>query len=88
MIKKIIALKDKKSGFTNVFLDINEGTAVRGFGMQCRQETPGQVNVLKEFPDDYALFCLGEIDMETGKIETFKLPKCIAEATQYAEKKE
>lgn len=87
MKTKLFAIKDKKSTFGTIFEMVNEGAAVRDFGQNVMRPAPeGRVNMMHDFPEDYALAVIGEYDNETGVITPCE-PKIIAEASQYIAKK-
>lgn len=89
MITKLFCIKDKKSDFGNIYEMPNEGVAVRDFGQTVMRPAPdGRVNMLADYPDDYCLCVVGEYDHTTGKITCYDEPKIIAEANQYANKKD
>lgn len=84
MKKMLFAIKDKKSGYAQIYEMPNEGVAVRDFGQNCLRPAPeGRVNMMHDYPEDYCLVVFGEFDHDSGKITVFDEPKVIAEASQY-----
>lgn len=81
MIKKLYSVYDKKSQATQaVYEQPNDLVAIRDFSMLCKNE---KVDMIRQFPEDYCLLALGEIDQETGIITSGV--KTIAEAKDYVE---
>lgn len=79
MIKKLYAVYDEKAQTTQpVYEQANDLVAIRDFSMLCQNE---KVDMIRKFPEDYALLCLGELDTDTGKI----IPNVrqIAKASEY-----
>lgn len=65
MNKRIYAVRDCKVGtFAPPCLFENDGVAVRAFGDLVANDK----GVLGTHPEDFALYYLGEIDLETGHI--------------------
>lgn len=79
MIKKIYAVYDRQAKSTQpIYEQTNDLVAIRDFSMLCQNE---KVDMIRKFPDDYCLMCLGQIDTDTGAI--ISEPKVIAEAKEY-----
>ena len=68
---KIYALKDNKIGFVEVFIKNNDAVCIRDFQTACQNQN----SPLAKHPDDFAMYKVGEMDIETGKLkeETRKL---------------
>lgn len=63
---KIFCIKDTKSGFMNsVSLQKNDEVAKRGFISLVHDE---QKTLISMHPEDFELWCLGSIDLDTGII--------------------
>lgn len=78
MIKKIFAVYDKKAKTElAIFEQPNELVAIRDFSQACNNKE----SMLKKFPDDYELMCLGTINTET--LEIAPEVKSIAQAKDY-----
>lgn len=62
--KRLYAVKDNKEGFVEVFLQANDGVAIRNFA-----EAPkNQQTMIGKHPEDFELWKLGNIDSETGAL--------------------
>lgn len=60
--KRLYGVKDLKEGICEVFLQSNDGVAIRNFA-----ETPKNTNtMIGKHPEDFELWKLGNIDTETG----------------------
>ena len=82
MIKKIYAVYDKKQQSTQpIYEQVNNMVAIRDFSMLCSNE---KVDMIRTYPEDYCLMCLGEFDTETGVITPSV--QTIAEASEYVTK--
>lgn len=74
MVQIITAIKDKKAEtYNGVGTAVTAGTAVRDL---MRYLNNGQKNDLNQFPEDFELWQLGNIDTTTGEIVP-KLKKII-----------
>lgn len=77
---QIFAFQDKKGeNFFNVFTAKNPAVATRV--VKELAQSPG--SSIERNPEDYALFLLGNLDEETGKIIPMKEIVHIAEAEDY-----
>lgn len=76
----IYAMKDAKTTFMPVQVDLNDDSARRNFAYAVNQPD----SMLSAYPNDYALFKLGEFDNESGEIT----PCCvqICDAAQILQK--
>lgn len=81
MNKKLFSIRDAKSGFGNLYMEINELVALRNFSQVCTDPK----TQIYEFPEDFSLYCIGTFDGETGKIEPIE-PVKVAEAINYVPK--
>lgn len=61
-MNKVYSIKDNAIGFDRVFTCPNDAMALRMFADTCRQEG----NQLSDHPEDFSLWCLGELDSENG----------------------
>lgn len=57
--------KDKKVGFMPPICDAGDQTAIRRFTYDVNQGN----DYMRQFPDDYELYRVGEFDTDTGKIK-------------------
>lgn len=79
MIKKIFTVFDKKAKSTQpIYEATTDLVAIRDFSMLCQND---KVEMIRKFPDDYCLMCLGELDTDTGAITPNV--RIIAEAKEY-----
>lgn len=63
--KRIYGIKDKKIGFVEILAGANDGAMVRQFGLAAKNKDL-QVG---QFPEDFELWKLGNLDEETGDWE-------------------
>lgn len=71
MTAKIFSVYDVKAQhFQNPFTDSSVASALRGFSIAVSEPK----SVLNMFPDDFALFELGEFDKNSGAIKTHASP--------------
>ena len=83
MIQKIYAVRDAKSEmFTNPTYKATPGVAEREFRMMVNDKE----SQLSAFPEDYALYELGEYDNLTGSIVSYDTPKHLVNALQCVQK--
>jgi len=80
MIFKIFSVFDSKAETFNtpMFLAA-KGQAIRAFDDQANMEE----SEIYKHPEDYTLFCLGEYDSDTGKIEPLKTPESLGIAVEF-----
>lgn len=64
----IYCYRDVENGFTTLYVDTNDNSAMRGFAYAVNRE--GLMNFR---PNDYALYRLGMFDSDTGEITVEKL---------------
>lgn len=82
MKKQIFSVFDKKArSYSNPFLSLNEGMAVRDFTAACRDPSLD----LHKFPEDFTLHHLGSFDDEFGQFELNPNPVSIITAVQCQE---
>lgn len=83
MTKQIFTLYDKKGQiYTTPFFMLQIGEATRALdGIVNNQQTQ-----VAQYPDDYALYKIGELDDHTGKLTPLDVPEFVAEASQYVRK--
>lgn len=69
MIKRIYSVRDCKVGtFAPPCLFENDSVACRAFGDMVTSDK----GLVGAHPEDFALYCLGEIDLELGSIKPFE----------------
>lgn len=64
MNHKLYSIKDKASGFTQIFVANSKYNALRSFS----DAVNGQGTVIAQHPEDFSLYELGEMDQDTGII--------------------
>lgn len=80
MIKQIFSLYDKKGQiYTTPFFFSQVGEATRALDGIVNN---GQTQV-SQYPDDFAMYKIGEFDDVSGKFKPCDVPEFIAEASQY-----
>lgn len=82
MIYKIFSIRDNKSGFLNITLDLNEQCAIRNFEHACSKAD----SLMYTHASDYDLFELGEFDTDTGNVAPLTIPKIRVSGADYAQK--
>lgn len=81
----IFSIYDKKTKtYNRPFYEKNETVALRGFTTEVNR--PNQNNTLYLFPEDYAMYKIGEYDDETGKLHAIE-PTLICEASAIVSEK-
>lgn len=75
MKKGLFAVKDRLNGFMNVFLEDNDDVAKRGFLVGLASQPEGSLFYVH--PDDYSLYRLATIDLESGAILLEAVPQWI-----------
>lgn len=69
MIQNAYTIKDAKSGTYGVpFFTQNDATAERSFKQAAMDEN----TTINKFPEDYALYCVGKFDDNSGEFEQQK----------------
>lgn len=82
MSKLIYAMKDVKVGkFITVFIDENHVSAVRGLESMLIQGK----SLILDYPSDFEMYHLGEVDMQTGKLIQNEHPVFIVSGAQALE---
>ena len=66
--------------FMEPFFAVTVRDALRGFGDVCVTEG----HQFQKFPEDYALYHIGEFNPETGELKPMK-PRKVANATNYVQ---
>lgn len=64
MIKTLFSLKDKLSGFTDPFVDVNGPMCMRHIRNSLKQQSDFSLN-----PEDFELWQVGTFNTETGAFE-------------------
>lgn len=65
MIKKMYSIKDSKVGYGDPFVAVDDSIAIRSVATALA----GMANCPSElytFPEDFELWCLGSINLDTG----------------------
>lgn len=62
---KLYSIKDTGAGFTQIFLCPNNYAAQRMFKDTVNAPQP---SLITQYPNDFSLYCLGELDQDTGAI--------------------
>lgn len=73
----LYAIKDAKSSFMLCNADMNDACAIRNFEHAVRQPD----SLLRSHPNDYALFCVGAYDNETGIVYPQVPPTLLTDAS-------
>ncbi len=75
MIYQIYAIYDSASAvFLAPSIDLSDGAAIRSF-----RQALSRVDTIMGFkPDDFILYCIGNYDVETGKIDSIVPPVQLA----------
>lgn len=81
MIYKLFAMRDEKSTFMQIMMEYSDGTAMRNF----QQAVTKPDTVYSSFAYDFALYCLGVYDTETGIITPENPPVLLARASDFKE---
>lgn len=77
---ELTCVYDKKAGtYSGVTAVINNAVAIRSFADACQDEK----SLLNKHAEDYDLVNLGNLDIDTGKIEGRPNPIVLANATQF-----
>ena len=67
----IYTLRDSRTGFLNISLDVNNAAAARNFEHASKNTD----SLFFTNPSDYTLFKLGEFETDTGKITVYDVPE-------------
>lgn len=76
MLKIYAILDSKAAAFGNPFYMRSIGEAVRAFNDEAKKEN----SMVKNYPEDFTLFELGDYDQVTGIIKPLQAPKSIGNA--------
>ena len=71
----------KAETFNTPFFMAAKGQALRGF----QDEVNRPESEIGKHPEDYTLFCIGEVDLDTGKITPLSSPTSMGLAIEYKE---
>lgn len=82
MIKNVYSVRDVKTGFGPLMVMDNDAVALRSFSISCQQTD----SMMHWCAADYALYCLGDFDDESGALTCEAVPRLIAEAVSLLEK--
>lgn len=84
MILIAVAIRDQAvAAFNRPWFMSTRNAAIRAFGEACQDQNPQ--NGLRNHPDDFALFELGEFDDQTGVLKPLaEGPKQIALAREFS----
>ena len=80
-MKKVYTIYDKKALSYSPMLMVfdNRVSALRQFEQLCRSDG----TLVNRYPDDFALYCLGNFDEEKGKLISYDVPEHILDASEY-----
>lgn len=82
MIKFAYCIVDRKAGlYNNPVFYLRDGQAVRDFQTLCSDRQ----TMIGRYPDDFALYCVGSFNDETGKFQSLDLPNVIAQGCDFAQ---
>lgn len=84
MIYNVYSVRDSKSDFHVPFVDVNDASASRSFAMTVN--TPG--NLISFAPSDFALYCVGTFNSESGALVSDSLPRFVVSASSLLSVKE
>lgn len=73
----VYSIKDQKTGFLNPTFEISDAVAKRNFEHAV---AAAPESLFTSHPEDYALYCIGAFDTDTGLISPLSQPGLILEA--------
>ena len=80
---KIYSIRDAKAEvFNRPFFLHTHGEAERAFAQNAAEPK----SMINQYPEDYDLYCIGEFDDQTGKIEPLTAPHHMISAFQLVSK--
>lgn len=74
----LYSINDSKTGFLQPRMDMNDASAMRSFGVDCKD-----LKVMNLNPADFDLYKIGVFDSDSGLIEPCIPPVFIASATGF-----
>lgn len=77
MKRYVYSIKDQKTGFLNPTFEISDAVAKRNFEHAVASAPE---SLFTSHPEDYALYCIGAFDTDTGLISPLPQPGLILEA--------
>lgn len=77
MKRYVYSIKDQKTGFLNPTFEISDAVAKRNFEHAVAFAPE---SLFTSHPEDYALYCIGAFDTDTGLISPLPQPGLILEA--------
>lgn len=77
MLQKMFCVKDVKVGFGVPFVADNDAVAMRNFTVSVRQSD----SLMHWCKPDYALYCVGMLDTESGVVTGLETPVHLMDAT-------
>lgn len=82
MVRFAYCIVDRKACvFNSPVFYLRHGQAIRDFQTLCADlET-----LIGKYPDDFALYCVGSFDDETGKFLNLDIPEVVASGSDFAE---
>lgn len=84
MQMKIFSIRDKKAqAFQTPWYKNSMGEAERDFQTACNDEK----SFLNKYPQDFDLYYLGQIDLNSGQFETLDSPEHVVSAFQLTQSK-
>lgn len=75
MVYPVYSNRDNKVGFGAPYIELNDQTAIRGFGLKINN-----ADVMAFAPADFDLYKIGEFDTESGSF-TSCVPKLVVSGT-------
>lgn len=72
----VYSIRDVKTGFMSLTLDVNDLAAQRNFSHAVLNAT----DLMQSHPQDFSLYHLADYDSDTGKITPLSLPQQLLEA--------
>lgn len=75
----VYSIRDIRTGFLNLAIDVNNSSAERNFRHACKDTN----SLMHSHSSDYALFKVAEFDNETGIIEEICPIELVVSADQF-----
>jgi hypothetical protein len=76
-ILNVYTVRDQKVGFSGLTMEKNDAVAIRNFGYSVNNAE----TLINFSPVDFALYCVGKFDTDSGKIDAFAVPELVVEAS-------
>jgi len=85
VVKKLYSVKDVKSGLFNApLMFVTKGEAIRGFSQAANDKG----TMVGKYPEDFALYELGEFNEESAKITVYDTPYHLGNASDFISRSE